>query len=87
MPSGAGDNCGKKVINSLYTLLGQVLEVVTSARYLGFDISSGLSWNSHIDQITGNANQTLGYIRHNIKTKKQKVRETAYNMLVRPQLE
>ena len=53
----------------------------------GVDISSGLSWNSHIDRITGNANRTLGYIRRNIKSKKQKVRETAYNRLVRPQLE
>ena len=51
------------------------------------DISSGLTWNSHIDRITGNANRTLGYIRRNIKTKNQKVRETAYNTLVRPQLE
>ena len=41
----------------------------------------------HIDRITGNANRTLGYIRRNIKTKNQKVRQTAYNTLVRPQLE
>ena len=77
----------KKVISSLYTLHGQVLEVVTSARYLGVDISSGLSWNSHIDRITGNANRTLGYIRRNNKTKNQKVRKTAHNTLVCPQLE
>ena len=77
----------KEVINTVYTLDGQILEVVTSARYLGVDISSGLTWNSHIDRITGNANRTLGYIRRNIKTKNQKVRETAYNTLVRPQLE
>ena len=77
----------KEVINTVYTLHGQILEVVTSARYLGVDISSGLTWNSHIDRITGNANRTLGYIRRNIKTKNQKVRETAYNKLVRPQLE
>ena len=37
--------------------------------------------------MTGNANRTLGYIRRNIKTKNQKVRETAYNTLVRSQLE
>ena len=77
----------KKVINSVYTLHGQKLEVVTSARYLGVDISRGLTWNSHIDRTTGNANRTLGYIQRNIKTKIQKVRETAYNTLVRPQLE
>ena len=83
----------KKIINSVYTLHGQILKVVksaryvTSARYLGVDVSSGLSWNSHIDRITGNANRTLGCIRRNIKTKNPKVRETAYNTLVRPQLE
>ena len=46
-----------------------------------------LPWNSHIDRITGYANRTLGFIRRNICTKLTKVRETAYNTLVRPQLE
>ena len=76
-----------EVITTVYMLHGQVLEVVTSARYLGVDISSVLSWNTHIDRITASANRTLGYIRRNIKTKNQKVRETTYNTLVRPQLE
>ena len=42
------------------------------------------TWSStpHIYRITG-----IGYIRRNIKTKNQTVRETAYNTLVRPQLE
>ena len=74
-------------INYLYHVHGQVLEVVASARYLGVDISSVLSWNSHIDRITGNTNRTLGFIRRNIRTKLPKVRETAYNTLVRRQLE
>ena len=74
-------------INYLYHLHGQVLEVVASARFLGVDISSVLSWNSHIDRITGNANCTLGFIRRNIRTKLPKVRETAYNTLVQTQLE
>ena len=65
----------RKAINTVYTLHGQILEVVTSAKYLGVDISSGLSWNFHIDRITGNANRTLGYIRRNIKSKNQKVRK------------
>ena len=57
----------RKAINRVYTLHGQILEVVTRAKNLGVDISSGLSWNSNIDRITGNANRTLGYIRRNIK--------------------
>ena len=77
----------KKPIKTDYLLHGQVLEAVTCAKYLGVDISSDLSWNSHVDRITGNANRTLGFIRRNIKTKMSRVRETAYNTLVRPQLE
>ena len=55
--------------------------------FLGVDISSGLSWNPHIDRIVGSANRTLGFIGINIKTRMSKVREKAYITLVRPQLE
>ena len=68
-------------------LHGQVLESVTCAKYLRVDISGSLTWNSHIDRITGSANRTLGFVRCNIKTRMSKVHETAYNTLVRPQLE
>ena len=77
----------RKLINVTYTLHCQVLEVVTSAKYLGVDISSCLSWNPHIDRITKNATRTLNFVQRNIKTRNQKFRETAYNTLVRPQLE
>ena len=46
------------------------------------------SWNSHIDRITGKANSTSsGLPEKEHKTKQRKVREMAYNTLVRPQLE
>ena len=77
----------KKPVKRDYIRHGQVLESLTSARYLGVDISSSFSWNPHVDRITGNANRTLGFVRQNIKTKMSKVHETAYNTLVRPQLE
>ena len=77
----------KKPINSEYILHGQVLETVTCARYLGVDVSSTLSGNSHIDRVVNNANRTLGYIRRNIKCQNTDVRESAYNTLVKPQLE
>ena len=41
----------KKVINSVYTLHGQILEVVTSARSLGVDISSGLIYHICINSL------------------------------------
>ena len=77
----------RKPINGIYRLHGHVLETVTSAKYLGVDVFSGLTWNSHIDRITGNANKTLAFLKRNIKPKKLRIRETAYNTLVRPQLE
>ena len=59
----------RKAINSVYTLHGQILDVATSAKYLGVDISGVLSWNSHGYRITGNVNtcRTLGYIQRNMK--------------------
>ena len=73
----------RRPVNTLYYLHGQVLEAMTSTRYLGVDISAGLSCNAHIDRITGNVNRTLGFLKRNIKTKLPMVRETAYNTLVR----
>ena len=70
-----------------YILHGQVLECVTCAKYLGVDNSGSLTWNSHIDRITGSANRTLGFVRRDIKNKMSKVCEPAYNTLLRPQLE
>ena len=37
--------------------------------------------------MTTKANRTLGYIRRNIRTKHKAIRQTAYQTLVRPQLE
>ena len=76
----------KKPVKRDYILPGQVLESVTSARYFGVDISLSLSWIPHIDQIIGNANHTLGFVRQNIKTKVSKVCTTAYIVLVKPRL-
>ena len=77
----------RKPVSANYCLHGQILETVTCAKYLGVDISSDLSWRSHIDRITGKATKTLNFVRRNIKTKHPGVREMAYNTLVRPQLE
>ena len=77
----------RKPINAIYRLHGLVLETVTCARYLGVDISSELTWRSHVDRITGSATKTLNFARRNIKTKHSGVREMSYNTLVRPQMQ
>jgi hypothetical protein len=55
--------------------------------YLGVDIGNNLSWNQHIQRVSGTANRTLGFVKRNIRTKNKEIRETAYKALVRPQVE
>ena len=76
----------RKPTHASYRLHGQILETVTCAKYLGVEISSGLSWNCHIDRMTGSANKPLVLLK---ETQKQKMPDVkmAYNTLVRPQLE
>ena len=75
------------MIKHQYLLHGQTLESVSSAKYLGLDISSDLSYNNHISRITTNANKTLGFLKRNITTKNEKVKQLAYKSLIRPQVE
>ena len=62
------------ILGFLIGILGQVWCLIVSIPDLCplsyFDISSGLTWNSHVDRITANANRTLGFIRHNMKVLK-----------------
>lgn len=77
----------KHPIPTQYYLHGVLLESVTSAKYLGVDISSDLSWDTHINKSTKKANQTLGFLRRNVKVKSEPLKSIAYQTLVRPQLE
>ena len=42
----------KKSVRNDYILHGQVLESVTSARYLWVDICGSFFWDQHVDRIT-----------------------------------
>ena len=74
-------------IKTQYVLHGQVLEAVEHAKYLGLDIGNKLNWNHHIQNVTTKANKPLGYLRRNIRTKHKCIPQTAYQTLVRPQVE
>ena len=75
------------LIKTQYVLHGQVLEAVEHAKYFGLDIGNKLNWNHHIQNVTTKSNKTLGYLRRNIRTKHKGIRQTAYQTLVRPQVE
>ena len=74
-------------ISTQYELSGQVLEEVKDAKYLGVTVSDDLEWTKHINAITTKANSKLSFLRCNLKGCPEKLRETAYFVLVRSFLE
>ena len=74
-------------IEASYTLEGTVLENVDSIKYLGVTITNDLKWNTHINNICTKANRTFGFLRRNLFSCPQHVKEAAYKGLVRPVLE
>ena len=77
----------KASLQTKYHLHGCVLESVPSAKYLGVTISEDLKWSEHINNITKKANQTLGFLKRNIRVHNKDLKSTAYKTLVCPQLE
>ena len=77
----------KTPIPSIYSLHNTELESVSAAKYLGVTILDDLIWGTHIDIVTKKANQTLGFLKRNIKVHNQNLKSTAYKTPIRPQLE
>ena len=73
-----------KKIHASYTLEGTDLENVENIKYLG--VTSDLRWNTHISNVCTKANRTLGFLRRNLYSCPQEVKEAAYKGLVRPVL-
>ena len=76
-----------KKIHASYTLEGTNLENVESIKYLGVTITSDLRWNTHVSNVYTKANRTLGFLRRNLYSCPQEVKEAAYKGLVRPVLD
>ena len=65
----------------------QQIPICKSTKYLGIEIQENLNWETHIRNISGKANRTLGVIRRNFSKAKFDTRKQLYLSLVRPQLE
>ena len=70
-----------------YSLFGHPLSKVASHAYIGVKLDSKLSWAKHISEITTKSSKVLGMVKRTIGPCKPEVKDTAYNMLVRPKLE
>ena len=60
---------------------------VESIKYLGVTITNDLRWNTHVNNVCTKANGTLGFLRRNLYSCPQEVKEAAYKGLVRPILD
>ena len=78
---------GNNPLTRFYSLGGTILEEVQDAKYLGVNIANNLSWSPHVSKTAQKANNTLAFIRRNLKKCPLKLKETAYLSLVRSLLE
>ena len=70
-----------------YLLFGQPLSTVSSHLYLRVKLDSKLTWTNHITDIASKSLKVLGIIKRTLSSRKPEVKQTAYNMLIRPKLE
>ena len=63
------------------------LKTSKAFKYLGVTITSDLRWNTHVSNVCTKANRTLGFLRRNLYSCSQEVKEAAYKGLVRPVLD
>ena len=71
----------------MYSLCNHVLSEVDTAKYLGINLSSAVSWSPHVSSVVSKANSTLGFLRRNLRKCPSKLKETANLSLVGSTLE
>jgi len=74
-------------VESNYVLMRKVLDSVTHHRYLGVELSRNLEWGKHVNNKVMKANRSLGFLRRNLSSCPEGVKEAAYKALVRPHVE
>ena len=79
--------CGHKTVFVSLPVPFQPISRVNSHPYLGVTIDAKLSWTKHIHSTASKSAKTLGLLKRTLYPAKPKVKEAAYNMLVRPKLE
>ena len=74
-------------IQGKYFLHNTELKMTESAKYLGVEIDSKLSFNQHINNTCKKAYSVLGFLRRNFRNCPRKVKADLYSTYVKPILE
>lgn len=69
-----------------YYIQKHKLENISSHKYLGIIIQDDLQWDSHVREVKAKATKILGLLYRNLSQWGSKVKEQAYNSLVRPRV-
>ena len=77
----------RKPPQTQYSIDNSHLEEVQHHPYLGVELTSDLTWKSHISNISGRANRILNLLRMHLYGCSQEVKSRAFTTLVRPHLE
>ena len=70
-----------------YFMGSQQIPRTDNQEYLGVTINTQLSWQPHINKVQNKASKTLGLLQRTLHAAPPQVRQTAYEVLVRPTLE
>ena len=68
-------------------MCGQLLQTVSSAKYLGVTLSNDLSWHNQVCTVAQRSNSALHLIARNLHNCPKATRALAYTTLVRPKME
>ncbi|XP_052224959.1 uncharacterized protein LOC127840589 [Dreissena polymorpha] len=74
-------------IRSTYSIHGRDLKVVKGGTYLRVHIDEKLTMNTHVATTAKKANNSLAFLRRNLTSCPQDIKEQCYQTLVRPILE
>lgn len=77
----------KSTLTFPYSINGTPLRNVSQYKYLGVTISSDLSWNAHVQQISKKAMNKLFFLKRSLAGSTFETRSLAYTSLIRPTLE
>ena len=69
-----------------YTLHGLILESADSAKYLDVHLSQDITWQTQVNRTAAKASSKMGFLRRNLHSCTQDVRERTYNMFILPTL-